>query len=216
VLVEAGSRLGDLVAASGRARILIRAPRDPSGPGWHALRMLPLTDQSRRALRFARGEAEAVGHDYVGTADVLLGLLSEREGAAARALGSLGFHREEVTRQLRGLRGAEEPPAGPPSRFSRPAELAVGCALQEARVLERSHAGTEHLLLGLMRAAQTHGDTAFMRIVGFEDQLRIRNEILRLVVRPPNAAEVARRKAMHAAGPHSEFEAYALGLLHDA
>lgn len=62
-------------------------------------------------------------------------------------------------------------------------------------------ADTEHVLLGLVRVAHEHHDCGFARIVGVYDRLRIRNEVLRLVARPPDPAEVARRKAKASAPP---------------
>jgi hypothetical protein len=83
-------------------------------------------------------------------------------------------------------------------------------------ILGTKLADPEHVLLGLIRVAQTsHPDCGFARIVGFDDRLRIRNEVLRLVARPPDPAEVARRKPMARAAP-TEFESYAVNLLCDA
>ena len=177
---------------------------------------MPLTEPIRRVLRLARGHAEAMGHDYAGTGDVFLGLLAAQDGVAGRVLRSLGFQSEELTERLGGPRGALEERATGASWLSRPAKMAVECGLQEALVLGDRHANTEHVLLGLLRTTHTYPDTAFVRIVGFEDRLRIRNETLRLVARAPIPAEVARRKAMNAAGPQSEFEADALEVLLDA
>jgi hypothetical protein len=86
---------------------------------------------------------------------------------------------------------------------------------QEAMFLGEELADTEHVLLGLVRVAHEHHDCGFARIVGFHDRLRIRNEILRLVARPPDPADVVRRKAK-AAVPAGEFEIYAVKLLCDA
>jgi ATP-dependent Clp protease ATP-binding subunit ClpC len=126
-----------------------------------------------------------MGDDYVGTGHVFLGLLLERGGIAGRALGSLDIFAEDVTRRLNGLKHIHEQRASGAPMFSRPAKMAIECALQEARVLGDTHADTQHVLLGLIRAAQTYSDALFGRVLGSEDRLRVRNEILRLVARPP-------------------------------
>lgn len=152
--------------------------------------MLLLTDRTRRALDVARDHAAAMGQDYVGTGHVFLGVLGETDGIAALALGNLGFQAEEVAMRLKRLDGVDEDRAEGAASLSRPAKMAIECSLQEARVLGCSHADTHHVVLGLLRAAQTYPGVkcAFGSDVGFEDRLRIRNEILRLSPRPPKRA----------------------------
>ncbi len=158
-----------------------------------------------------------MGHDDLGTRHILLGLLAERNGVAAGVLRSFGFELEELTERVRTVRSAREEPnpgSSGPARITQPAVITLSYAAQEAWILGKDLADTEHVLLGLTRVAHTHQDCGFARLVGFDDRLRIRNEILRLVARPPDPAEVARRKASATAAP-GEFEAYAVGLLCD-
>jgi ATP-dependent Clp protease ATP-binding subunit ClpC len=157
--------------------------------------MLQLTERTRHALALARDQAAAMGDDYVGTGHLFLGLLLEGEGTAARALASLGFSADDVRRRLNTLKPRDEERAPGARRFSRPAKMAIECALQEARILGRADADNEHVLLGLIRAAQTYGDASFGRVVGFEDRLRVRNEVLRLVARPPKPTDVSGRRS---------------------
>ena len=71
------------------------------------------TDRARQAVQFAQEEARLGGHTYVGTEHLLLGLLSESEGVAAKALGSLGISRDAVRAQVEELIGhGEASPAG--------------------------------------------------------------------------------------------------------
>jgi hypothetical protein len=175
-----------------------------------------LTERSKDALRLAESESEAMGHDHVGTRHLLLGLLAGQGGIAASVLRSFGLEVDDVRERARTLRSAHEEPnpgASGPSPITRPAVLALmSYGLQEALILGEELADTEHVLLGLIRVAHTHHDCGFARIVGFYDRVRIRNEILRLVARPPDPAEVARRKAK-ASPPAGEFEAYAVKVL---
>ena len=152
--------------------------------------VLPLTERARHALGVARNHAADMGADYVDTGHVFLGVLAEPEGIAAVALSDLGFQPEEVAERLRTLEGVCEDRAEGASAFSRPTKMAIECGLQEARVLGCSHADTHHVVLGLLRAAHTYSGVkcAFGSAVGFEDRLRIRNEILRLAPRPPRRA----------------------------
>ena len=179
---------------------------------------LDLTDRSRAALRVGESQADAMGHDVMGTRHLLLGLLAAEGGVAAGALRSFGFELEEMTERVRTVRSAREEPnpgSSGPARISQPAVMALSCALQEALLLEQDLADTEHVLLGLIRVAETYHDCGFARLVGFSDRLRIRHEILRLVARPPNPADVARRIAAGSWAP-SEFETYVASLLCDA
>ncbi len=169
-----------------------------------------LTEPTRRVLALARDHAQAMGEDFAGTGHIFFALVDEQAGVAARVLSSLGFETGEVDDLLHGPRSVREERADGPAWLSRPAKMAVECALQEALVLGQRDAEPEHLLLGLLRTTHVYAHSAFVRLVGFEDRLRIRNETLRLVARPPSAHEVAWRKAKARAGPHSEFEAYAL------
>jgi ATP-dependent Clp protease ATP-binding subunit ClpC len=142
--------------------------------------MLRLAQPCRNVVRLAQQRATTRSRDYVGTEDLVVALLSERDGIAAQALAKLGLATDDAI-IARGPRGAREERSAGASQFSRPAMMAVECALQEAYFLGKSRADTEHLLLGLLRTARTFPDTTFASVVGFEDQLRLRSEILRLV-----------------------------------
>jgi ATP-dependent Clp protease ATP-binding subunit ClpC len=87
-----------------------------------------LTDRSQDALRLAKSESEAMGHDHVGTRHLLLGLLTEQGGVAASVLRSFGFEVEDVRERARTVRSAPEEPnpgASGPSRITQPAVIAM-------------------------------------------------------------------------------------------
>jgi len=112
------------------------------------------TDRARRAVHLAQEEARLLRHDYVGTEHLLLALLYEEEGVAAKALALLGISRQDVRAQVEETIGyGHSPPAGP-MPFTAPAKKALELSLREALALGHHYIGTEHLLLGLLREAR--------------------------------------------------------------
>ncbi len=111
------------------------------------------TERVRKVLAMAREEAARLHHEYVGTEHILLGLIREGEGVAAAVLQNLSVDLEEVQQKIEETvkKGKAAQTTGPdlpyPSRAKKVLELAMG----EARELNHSYVGTEHLLLGLLR-----------------------------------------------------------------
>lgn len=111
------------------------------------------TERARKVLALAHQEAVRLGHSYIGTEHLLLGLVHEGEGVAAKALGSLNINVQTVRAQVeamigRGQGGQQQ--IGYTPRAKRVLEL----ALQEAYALGHNYVGTEHLLLGLIREGE--------------------------------------------------------------
>jgi ATP-dependent Clp protease ATP-binding subunit ClpA len=129
----------------------------------------------------AHKRSNSSGAESVGTEDVVVGLLAERDGIAALALRNFGLGTEETITAARGQRAAGEERAAGTSRFSRPVKMALECALQEAYLLGQHHVDTEHVLLGLLRTMRVFPDSAFVRVVGLHNQLPLRREIRRLI-----------------------------------
>jgi hypothetical protein len=113
-----------------------------------------LTDRARRVIVLAQEEARILNHDYVGTEHLLLGLMREGEGVAARALGPLGISLGAVRRQVKEIigHGLQAPRGHIPltPRTKKVLEL----SLAEARRLGHDHVGTGHILLGLVREGE--------------------------------------------------------------
>lgn len=109
------------------------------------------TDRARRVLELAQQEARRYGHNYLGTEHLLLGLIGERDGAAARALAALGVRDEQARGAIEAVvgrgTGAVKGDLALVPRAKRSLELAV----DEARQLKQHYLGTEHLLLGILR-----------------------------------------------------------------
>ena len=109
------------------------------------------TDQASSAIHLATEEARLLRHGHVGTEHVLFGLAYEGEGLAAEVLEALGSSPEEVASKVVGITRSRQ--SGPVSRisFTPQAKKALEASLTEALALGRSHIGTAHILLGLLR-----------------------------------------------------------------
>jgi ATP-dependent Clp protease ATP-binding subunit ClpC len=111
------------------------------------------TDRVRKVLQMAREEAARLHHEYVGTEHILLGLIREGEGVAAAVLTNLNVDLEDVQQKIeetvkKGKAGAV---TGPDLPYTSRAKKVLELAMAEARELNHSYVGTEHLLLGLLR-----------------------------------------------------------------
>jgi len=108
------------------------------------------TDWARRAVILAQDEARELGHGFLGAEHLLLGLLAEGEGVAARVLDSLGISLEEARDRVEEIAGrGQDTPAGH-IPFTPSAKQALERALREAMQLGHTYVGTEHLLLSLL------------------------------------------------------------------
>ena len=109
------------------------------------------TEKARQVVVLAQDEAQALGHNYIGTEHLLLGLLREREGLAARVLHSLDVTVEEVRAQVARIVGRGDEVRAGMIPFTPRAKKALELALREAQALGHNYIGTEHVLLGLVR-----------------------------------------------------------------
>ena len=119
------------------------------------------TEKAERALRYAQESAMKLGHNYVGTEHILVGLINEGEGVAARVLNEQGVTEQKVIEKIRELIGvgqnAEQQIAGLTPRTKRVLELSFG----EARRMGHNYIGTEHILLGIIK----EGESVAVRIL---------------------------------------------------
>ncbi len=111
------------------------------------------TDRVRKVLQMAREEAARLHHEYVGTEHILLGLIREGEGVAAAVLTTLNVDLEEIQQKIEETvkKGKAAAAAGPDLPYTSRAKKVLELAMTEARELNHSYVGTEHLLLGLLR-----------------------------------------------------------------
>ena len=109
------------------------------------------TDRARRVVVLAQEEARMLNHNYIGTEHILLGLIHEGEGVAAKALESLGISLEAVRQQVEEMIGqGQQAPSGH-IPFTPRAKKVLELSLREALQLGHNYIGTEHILLGLIR-----------------------------------------------------------------
>jgi ATP-dependent Clp protease ATP-binding subunit ClpC len=112
------------------------------------------TDRARRVLVLAQEEARLLNHSFIGTEHILLGLIHEGEGVAAKALESLGISLEAVREKVEETIGpAGTAPTGSPP-FTPRAKKVLELSLREALQLGHNYIGTEHMLLGLVREGE--------------------------------------------------------------
>ena len=121
-----------------------------------------LTRQAQNALRLARESSAQLGHGYVGSEHLLLGLLQEPQGAAARALTAAGIQETAVQTAIAGLVGVGTRGCGPSMGLTPRCRRIIQIAAQESKRLGSRLVGTEHLLIGILR----DGDGSAARILG--------------------------------------------------
>src|SRR5512145_2876293 len=111
------------------------------------------TERVRKVLQMAREEAQRLHHEYVGTEHILLGLIREGEGVAAAVLTNLSVDLDEVQQKIEETvkKGKAVQATGPDLPYTPRAKKVLELAMSEARELNHSYVGTEHLLLGLLR-----------------------------------------------------------------
>lgn len=121
-----------------------------------------LTRRAQTALRLARESSAQLGHGYVGSEHLLLGLLEERRGAAARALQAAGIQESAVREAIAGLVGVGARGCGPSQGLTPRCRRIVELAALESNRLGSRFVDTEHLLIGILR----DGDGSAARILG--------------------------------------------------
>ena len=137
------------------------------------------TDRARRVVVLAQDEAKMLNHNYIGTEHILLGLIHEGEGVAAKALEQMGISLEAVRAQVEEVigHGQTQPTGHIP--FTPRAKKVLELSLREALQMNHSYIGTEHILLGLIREGE--GVAADTLIKLGADLNRVRNTVLQLL-----------------------------------
>jgi len=145
------------------------------------------TERARQVVVLAQDEARALKHNYIGTEHILLGLLREEEGLAARVLESLDITVEEVRAQVARIVGQGDEVTTGQIPFTPRAKKVLELALREALSLGHNYIGTEHILLGLVR--ENEGVAARILLDFDADAEKIRNEIIRMLSGPGRRAQ---------------------------
>ncbi len=163
------------------------------------------TDRARRVVVLAQEEARLLNHNYIGTEHILLGLIHEGEGVAAKALESLGISLEAVRAQVEEIigQGGQAPSGHIP--FTPRAKKVLELSLREALQLGHNYIGTEHILLGLIREGE--GVAAQVLVKLGADLSRVRQQVIQLL------SGYAGDKEGVSAGPGSSSDAQPSGSL---
>jgi hypothetical protein len=137
------------------------------------------TNRARRAVVLAQEEARLLNHNYIGTEHLLLGLIHEGEGVAAKALESLDVSLEAVRREVEEIIGQGQSAPTGHIPFTPRAKKVLELSLREARKLHCNYIGTEHILLGLVREGE--GVAAQILVKLGADLPRVRQQVVQLL-----------------------------------
>ena len=155
-----------------------------------ASRFEKFSERARRVLTLAQEEAQNLKHNYIGTEHILLGLVREEEGVAAKVMANLGVGLNKVRASVEFIIGRGEKAGAGETGLTPRARRVIELAIDEARYLSHNYIGTEHLLLGLLR----EGEGIAAGVLGsFDITLeRARAEVTRVLSQGAPRAKVAR------------------------
>lgn len=163
------------------------------------------TERARRVVILAQEEAQTLGHGHIGTEHLLLGLLREEEGLAARVLESADITMEDARRQVVQIVGLGHETGTGQIPFTPGAKGALELSMNEALSLGHNYIGTEHILLGLFRDEE--GIAARILLDFDVDAGKLRNEIIRMLSGPGRSS--------HPTPPVEEVELVSPPLAHE-
>ena len=161
------------------------------------------TERARRIVVLAQAEARMLNHNYIGTEHILLGLIHEGEGVAAKALESLGISLEAVRQQVEEIIGQGQSAPTGHIPFTPRAKKVLELSLREADQLGHKYIGTEHILLGLLREGEGVGAQVLTKHgVSLE---RVRMEVVSLL-EGPEVGPAVEGSEVDPAGPSRSHE----------
>ena len=159
------------------------------------------TKRAKQVLQIATEEARAFNHPYIGTEHILLGLIREGEGVAARVLDDLGVKLSQARHAVEFIVGPGEGPPRQDQDLTARAKKVIAYAVEEAKRLNHHYIGTEHLLLGLVRNGEGVA-TGVLDILGVSLE-QVRTQVMR-VLRQGTGASMDRPSASAGAGQPSQ------------
>ena len=161
------------------------------------------TERGRQVIVLAQDEARALRHNYIGTEHLLLGLLREEEGIAARVLESLCIGLDDVRAQVARIVGEGEDVTSGQIPFTPRAKKVLELSLKEGLSMGHNYIGTEHILLGLAREGE--GVAARVLLDFDADAEKIRNAVLSLIGGAPTRTHEPMSEGGIVAGPPRRF-----------
>jgi len=167
-----------------------------------ASRFDKFSERARRVLTLAQDEAQRLNHNYIGTEHILLGLVREEDGVAAKVLVNMGINLSKVSQAVEYIIGPGEKPSTTASGLTSRAKRVLELAIDEARQMGHSYIGTEHLLLGLLREGEgvaakvldsfsVNIERARAEVTRFFSQSSARGRISRTTSRTPTLDQVS-------------------------
>jgi ATP-dependent Clp protease ATP-binding subunit ClpC len=166
------------------------------------------TDRARRVVVLAQEEARMLNHNYIGTEHILLGLIHEGEGVAAKALESLNISLEAVRQQVEEIIGQGQAAPTGHIPFTPRAKKVLELSLREALQLGHNYIGTEHILLGLIREGEGVAAQVLQKLGAHLD--RVRETVIQHLHGYPPAVTY---REMPTPSPFEEREKIVLSLL---
>src|SRR6266513_2185627 len=160
------------------------------------------TDRARRVVVLAQEEARMLNHNYIGTEHILLGLIHEGEGVAAKALESLNISLEAVRQQVEEIIGQGQAAPTGHIPFTPRAKKVLELSLREALQLGHNYIGTEHILLGLIREGE--GVAAQVLVKLGADLSRVRQQVIQLLSGYAGTKDTAGQGATQGAGGENQ------------
>jgi ATP-dependent Clp protease ATP-binding subunit ClpC len=162
------------------------------------------TERSRHVVVLAQDEARKLKHNYIGTEHILLGLLREKEGLAARVLESFDVTLEKVRAQVARIIGEGDEVTTGQIPFTPRTKKVLELSLREALALGHGYIGTEHILLGIVR--ENEGVAARILVDLGADAEKVRNEVIRMLSGPGRTyLEMTEGSATLGPGPPREL-----------
>jgi ATP-dependent Clp protease ATP-binding subunit ClpC len=158
------------------------------------------TERARQVVVFAQDEARVLKHNYIGTEHLLLGLLREEEGLAARALESLEITIEEVRAEVARIVGQGYEVTAGQIPFTPRAKKVLELSTREARTLGHRYIGTEHILLGIVR--ENEGVASQILLDLGADAETVRNRLIEMLSGPGRRPVQTGRTALRHATPY--------------
>lgn len=148
------------------------------------------TDRARKVLSLAQDEAQRFGHNYIGTEHLLLGLIAEGEGLAARVLEDMDVELAKVRTAVEFVIGRGDRPIVGEIGLTPRAKRTIELAIDEARRLGHNYLGTEHLLLGLIREGEGIA-AGVLESLGC-NLAKVRETTIKVISSPPRPTEPKR------------------------
>jgi ATP-dependent Clp protease ATP-binding subunit ClpA len=152
------------------------------------------TDRARRVVKLAEEEARRFDHNYIGTEHILLGLIREGEGVAAKALESLGISLDAVRQQVEEIIGQGQQAPFDVIPFTPRSKKVLELSLRESQQLGHNYIGTEHILLGLIREGD--GVAAQVLVKLGADLNRVRQQVIQLIAAPQQPGHLPPREGV--------------------